>query len=91
MSKFVCGVDITFKMGVKFAMDPMGMFDSIEDAVKCNQGLHSSFGYSIYEVNEEVTLNLTRSYGFRAGTHGPGFAIIRFVGNAYNLPGWVEE
>ena len=91
MSKFVCGSDITFNnKDIKFVMDPMGMFDSIEDAVKCNQGLHSSFGYDIYEVDEAVTQNLKRLFGFRQGTRGPGLRVIRFVGQAYNLPGWVE-
>lgn len=87
-TKFVCGADVTFKGDVKYAMDPMGMFDSVEEAVICNHGLHRSFGCDIYEVDSKSTPNLVRFFGFRQGTKGAGYRIIAKACAAYNHPTW---
>lgn len=87
--RFVCGSDITFgQTGEKFAVDPMGMFDTVEAAVAQNAKLHSSFGYDIYEVDATATPNLVRSFGFRQGTMCSGFKVRRLVCYAFDHPAW---
>lgn len=87
-TKFVCGADITFKDGKKFAVDPMGVFDTVEAAVEENAKLHPSFGYNVYEVEETLTSNLMRSFGFRQGTKCSGRRVLSLACEAYNHPAW---
>lgn len=90
MSKFVCGADIAFKGEEKFAVDPMGICDTIEEAVTRNAELHSSFGYNIYEVEATETPNLTRSFGIRAGSRCSGLRVLNLACIAYAHPVWKE-
>lgn len=88
MGKFVCGADVTFKGGSKFAIDPMGCFDKLEDAVRCNSELHTSFGFNIYEVEPVVTEGLRRSFGIRQGSACTGYKIVDKACVAYEHPAW---
>jgi hypothetical protein len=90
-TKFVAGGDIAFKGDVKFAVDPMGVFDSIEEAVARNHELHSSFGYNIYEVSSEVTPNIIRSFGINAGRKTSGLRVIKLACVAYDHTSWRER
>lgn len=87
-TQFVCGADITFMGDNKYVIDPMGVFDCVEDAVVHNSELHMSFGYNIYEVEVKITQGLTRCFGIRQGTKGVGQKVVRLVCAAYNHPSW---
>lgn len=87
-TRFVCGVEITFKGDVKFAIDPMGIFDTVDDAVKANKRLHSSFGYAIYEVLPEPIVGLKRIFGIGMGSKCSGYRIVKKVCNAYDHHAW---
>jgi hypothetical protein len=89
-TKFVCGADITFKGDAKFAVDPMGVFGTIEEAVVGNAELHPSFGYNIYEVDAAATPNLIRSFGFRSGSRCSGLRVQKLACVAYNHPAWPQ-
>jgi len=88
-NKFVCGADITFLGHKKFAIDYMGMFDTVEEAVLENREIHPAFGYNIYEVKPNLTDGLTRSFGIRQGTGCSGYEVVRLVCQAYEHPAWV--
>lgn len=87
-SLFVCGADVTFKNESKFAIDPMGVFDSVDEAVARNSELHNSFGYAIYEVDSTIVSNLTRVYGMRQGSKTAGYKILSKVCHAFDHPAW---
>ena len=91
MGKFTCGADVSFKGDHSYVVDCMGLFDTVEEAVKQNQTLHSSFGYMIYEIEPRVVSGLKRQYGMRSGSDCSGYPVIRQVGHAFNLPGWQEQ
>ena len=87
---YVCGVDMAFRGEHRYAMDPMGLYETVEDAVlRCSQ-IHRSFGYEIYEVESGVTSGLTRVFGIRAGTKGPGYRVIRRVCLAFEHAAWPD-
>lgn len=85
---YVFGADITFKGDEKYAVDPMGVCDTIEEAVLGNRKLHSSFGYNIYEVEPQITKGLTRSFGIRIGTRCVGYKVTQLACHAYEHPAW---
>ena len=90
---YVCGAQIEYKgdIGVPqvaFALSPMGQFGTVEEAVIANAGLHWSFGFDIYEVEDKVIWNIVRSTGFAMGRKACGFKVIRLVCRAYDHPAW---
>ena len=86
---YVCGAVIEFdSKGQKFAMDVMGQFSTVDEAVVANSKLHSAFGHDIYEVDDQVTKTLVRTCGLRQGSKGAGIKVIKFVCKAYNHPAW---
>lgn len=85
---YVFGADITFKGDGKYAVDPMGLCDTVEEAVLGNHGLHSSFGYCIYEVEPAITHGLTRCFGFRSGTSCSGYKIVELTCHAFDHKAW---
>lgn len=89
MSQYVCGADIAFdKHHQKFAIDTMGRFDTVEDAVNARKELHPSFSYEIYETERTVTRGLRRSFGFRQESPCSGYKILKTVCIAYEHPAW---
>ena len=91
MGMFVCGADIAFKNGQQYAIEPTGRFGTIEEAVRCNKGLHPSFGYDIFEVETDATSGLKRNFGYRQGSSCQGFKVIAFAGVAYEHPAWHQQ
>lgn len=88
---YVFGADVAFKGNEKYAIDAMGVCNTIEDAVLGNHELHSSFGYCIYEVEAKITKCLTRCFGPRQGTGAIGSKIIRLVCHAFEHEAWPER
>lgn len=89
MSQYVCGADIAFdNHHQKFAIDTMGCFDTVEDAVIARKELHPAFSYEIYETERTVTRGLRRSFGFRQESPCSGYKILKTVCIAYEHPAW---
>ncbi len=88
---YIFGADITFKGDEKYAVDPMGVCDTIEEAVLGNRELHTSFGYYIYEVEPDVTQGLIRSFGIRQGTKCAGYKVVGLACHAYEHPAWQSK
>jgi len=89
--KYACGADITFKGDVKYAASPMGIFDTVEEAVIRNGELHSSWGYAIYAVEPTEVHGLTYPYGILAGKSCTGYKVIRKECNAYDHRAWLRR
>lgn len=85
---YVFGADIAFKGDEKYAVDPMGVCETIEEAVRGNQGLHVSFGYHIYEVERHITNGLKRSFGMMQGKETSGYKVVKLACLAYEHPSW---
>jgi hypothetical protein len=86
--KYVCGADITFKNNVRYAASPMGVFDTVEEAVICNSELHYSWGYAIYAVEPEVVHGLTFMDGILSGKKTSGYKVISKECEAYDHSAW---
>jgi hypothetical protein len=86
--KYVCGADITFKRNVRYAVDCMGVYDTVEEAVVRNAELHPAFGYAIYSVDPKVVSGLRFSYGIRTGKQCAGYRVIAKECEAYEHSAW---
>lgn len=87
---YVCGCYLAFHKGSMFAVDSMILSQTIEEAVRMNKSLHSSFGYNIYEVESKETQGIKRDCGFNAGKKTSGYKVIKNVCRAYDHPSWNE-
>lgn len=86
--KYVIGADHG-RIGDKFyCVDPMGIYDTISEAVIGYKNLHSSFGYVIYCTEDRAVNNVIRMHGMRAGSKTKGLPIISKIGYCFNFPEW---
>ena len=88
--KYVIGSDIG-RMGENlYCIDPMGVFDTLCEAVTGYRGLHSSFGYMIYATEDKPINHVIRMHGMRSGTKTQGLRIIEKMGYCFNFPEWSD-
>ena len=70
--KYVIGSDCGRIGNIFYCVDPMGVFDTIGEAVNGYKNLHSSFGYTIYATEDKPTYHVIRMHGMRSGTKTQG-------------------
>ena len=81
---YVCGAQIEYESGEKIAGSPMYVSDDLAECVSHNLGLHSSFGYAVYEVDTARTVRTKSTTGMTRG-FVTGYPVIGFVGYAFGL------
>ena len=86
--KYTCGADVTFKGDANYAVDSMGLFDTVEEAVIARKKLHPAFPQVIYAVESKAVKGLKRAFGFGMGKECEGHKILRKECNAYEHPAW---
>lgn len=85
--KYTCGAEVAFKGDNQYAVDSMGLFDTVEDAVLARKKLHPAFPQDIYAV-ESKAVNVKRTFGPGMGRECAGHKILRKVCNAYEHSAW---
>lgn len=86
--KYTCGADVTFKGDDKYAVDSMGLFDTVEEAVIARKKLHPAFPQVIYAVESKVVKGLERGFGILQGNECAGFKVLHKECDAYEHPAW---
>lgn len=86
--KYTCGADVTFKGENKYAVDSMGLFDTVEEAVIARKKLHPAFPQVIYAVESKVVKGLERGFGILQGNECAGFKVLHKECDAYEHPAW---
>ena len=88
--KYVIGSDHGRIGNIFYCVDPMGVFDTIPDAVRGYKNLHHSFGYTIYATEDNPVDHVIRMHGMRSGSKTQGLRIIEKIGYCFDFPEWTD-